>query len=283
MHTRHTEVLWVRIRESTAGHQRRNDRHAGALGESQQFCRSAGLQGATADVEHGARGASNKCSGGRNGGLVEIDRRAVARQVQLLDGLGVPPLHGRLGEVLRNVDQDWAGTAGRGDVESGRDGAGDVVGRLDEEVVLGDALGNTGDVTLLEGVGADRARGDLTGDDDQGRGVHVGVADGGHDVGRAGARGDHSHAGTAGGEGVALRHVAGALLVADEYVTDARVDQRVVDREDGATGQAEDNFDTFHLQALDEGLRASQLHNFPLLFNTQKGLPLGRPPVYDNA
>ena len=283
MHTGHAEVLRVRVGEGTAGHQRRHDRHAGALGEGQQLGRGTGLQGATTDVKHGARGAGNQFSRGRNAGRVEVDRRTVARQVQLFDGLGVPPLHGRLGQVLGDVDQDGAGTAGRGDVEGGRDGAGNVVGRFHQEVVLGNALGDTGDVALLEGVGTDGARGDLAGNDHERGRVHVGVTDGGHDVGRPGAGGDHGHTGTAGGEGVALGHVAGTLLVADEYVADARVDQRVVDREDGATGQAEDNFDSFHLQALDEGLRASQLHNFPLLFNTQKGLPLGRPPVYDNA
>ena len=53
---------------------------------------------------------------------------------------------------------------------------------------------------------------------------------------------------------VALGHVAGALLVADQDVADRRVDDRVVDGQDGAAGQAEDHLDAFHLEALDEAL-----------------------------
>jgi hypothetical protein len=58
--------------------------------------------------------------------------------------------------------------------------------------------------------------------------------------------------GTAGGVGVALGHVAGALLVAHEDVADRRVDDRVVHREDRAAGQAEDHLDALHLEALDQ-------------------------------
>ena len=57
-----------------------------------------------------------------------------------------------------------------------RDGARNLLGRLDEEIVLGDAHRDAGDVALLEGVGADGRGRDLAGDDDERRGVHVGVA-----------------------------------------------------------------------------------------------------------
>ena len=90
--------------------------------------------------------------------------------------------------------------------------------------------------------------------------VHEGVGQGGHDVGGARAAGHHGHPGAAGGVGVALRHVAGALLVAHQDVADGRVDDRVVHRQDGAAGQAEDRFDALHLQALDEGLTTIEFH-----------------------
>jgi hypothetical protein len=48
-----------------------------------------------------------------------------------------------------------ARAAGGGDVERLADGPGDVLGLGDQEVVLGDRLGDAGDVGLLEGVGAD--------------------------------------------------------------------------------------------------------------------------------
>ena len=49
--------------------------------------------------------------------------------------------------------------------------------------------------------------------------------------------------GAPGRQGVALGHVARALLVAHEDVADGRVDQRVVDGQDRAAGQAEDDLD----------------------------------------
>ena len=76
----------------------------------------------------------------------------------------------------------------------------------------------------------------------------------------AGPARDHGDARTAGRVRVALGHVAGALLVAHEDVADRRVDQRVVDREDGAARKAEHDLGALHLEALDEGLGSGQLH-----------------------
>jgi hypothetical protein len=62
------------------------------------------------------------------------------------------------------------------------------------------------------------------------------------------------------GVGVALGHVAGALLVAGEDVTDRRVEHRVVRGEDRAAGMAEHDLDTRELQRLDDRLCACHLH-----------------------
>ena len=70
--------------------------------------------------------------------------------------------------------------------------------------------------------------------------------------------------GLPGHHGVALGHVAGALLVADQDVADGGVDDRVVDGQDGAAGQAEHDVDPLHLEALDEGLGPCHLHVLPL-------------------
>jgi hypothetical protein len=58
--------------------------------------------------------------------------------------------------------------------------------------------------------------------------------------------------------------VAGALLVTHEDVADRRVNQRVVDRQDGTAGEAEHDLRVLHLEALDEGLGSGQLHGFVL-------------------
>jgi hypothetical protein len=165
------------------------------------------------------------------------------------------------------------GPTGRREVEGRRDGAWDLLGRLDEEVVLGDAHRDAGDVALLERVGADRGRRDLACDHDERRRVHVRVADWRDDVGRAGTTGDHRDTGPPGRQRVTLGHVARALLVAHEDVADRGVEERVVDGEDGAAGQAKDRVDTLLFEAPDECLRSCELHNVPLFLDKQKGLP----------
>ena len=70
--------------------------------------------------------------------------------------------------------------------------------------------------------------------------------------------------GLAGRQGVALGHVTRALLVAHEDMADGRVDDGVVDGQDGAAGQAEDGVDPLAFEALDECLRSGELHAAPL-------------------
>ncbi len=127
-----------------------------------------------------------------------------------------------------------------------------------EPIVLGDLHRDPGDVALLEGVGPDRSGRHLARDDDQRRRVHVGVGKRGDDVGRAGAARHHGHARAARHHGVPLRHVPRSLLVAHEDVADGRVEDRVVDGQDGTPRQPEHDLYPLHLQAADEGLRAGE-------------------------
>ena len=60
--------------------------------------------------------------------------------------------------------------------------------------------------------------GDLAGDGDHRHGVHVGVHDGGNEVGGTGAGGGDADADPSGDHGVALRGVAGSLFVTDQNV-----------------------------------------------------------------
>ena len=91
--------------------------------------------------------------------------------------------------------------------------------------------------------------------------VHVRVGDRGDEVGRTGARGRDRDAELAARRRVALGRVAGALLVAHEDVAElAAVEQRVVDGEDRAAGQAEDVGDAEHLERADDRLGSRDLH-----------------------
>ena len=104
------------------------------------------------------------------------------------------------------------------------------------------------------------ARADLAGDRDHRDGVHVRVGDRGDEVGGARPGRGHADPDLAGGTGVALGRVAGALLVAHEDVADLdRVQQRVVRREDRAAGDAEDRVDVHRLEGQDQALRPGDL------------------------
>ena len=84
------------------------------------------------------------------------------------------------------------------------------------------------------------AAADLSGDRNDRNGVHLRVGQRGHQVGGAGTGGRHADTDLAGGLCVSGGGVTGTLLVADEDVADLlRVEERVVDREDGAAGNAE--------------------------------------------
>ena len=83
----------------------------------------------------------------------------------------------------------------------------------------------------------------LAGDRHHRNRVHVGVGQRGDQVGRARAAGGHADADPAGGPGVALGGVPGALLVPDQHVPQRGRPQRVVGRQDRAARQAEDDID----------------------------------------
>src|SRR5690606_39513751 len=117
------------------------------------------------------------------------------------------------------VDQDRAGPARRRQVERLVDDVRDLVGGGDQIGVLGAVHRQAGGVGLLEGVASDGGGADLPGDGHQRGGVHLGVLEGGDQVGGAGTRGGEHDADPAGGHGVALCHVAGALLVTDRKST----------------------------------------------------------------
>jgi len=81
---------------------------------------------------------------------------------------------------------------------------------------------------------------DLAGDGDDGDGVEHRRRDAGDEVSGAGAGRCDADADFAGGAGVAVGHVRGALLVADEDVVDGELAQGVVGGEDGSARVAED-------------------------------------------
>jgi len=107
-------------------------------------------------------------------------------------------------------------------------GFGNFVEGTDQSAPLGQRQGHAEDVGLLKGVGADERAADLTGDADQGNGIHLRVCDAGDQVGRARTARRHGDADFAGDPGVALGRKYCALLVTRQYVAHSAAIERVV-------------------------------------------------------
>ena len=152
--------------------------------------------------------------------------------------------------VLGDVDQHRPGAPGLGDVHRFANGGRDFVRASDEIVVLGDRQRDAGDIGFLKRVRAEQLAADLSGDADDGRGVHHGRGDAGDHVRRAGTGGCDGDAHFAGGARVAVGHVRGALLVTHQDVANRAVPQRVVGRQNRAARIAEDGLYALAFQAL---------------------------------
>src|SRR5690606_14945383 len=89
-------------------------------------------------------------------------------------------------------------------------------------------------VGLLEGVGADHGARHLARDHYHWNGIRVGGGNAGDGVGGTGAGGHHDHTSLAGGPGVAVGHVGGGLLVADQDMGHVVLtEQRIVNVQEG--------------------------------------------------
>ena len=95
--------------------------------------------------------------------------------------------------------------------------------------------------------------------------IHHRVGEAGHGIGRAGPGGNQHDADLAGRARVTFRRMSRALLVAHEDVLDLiLMEDRVVDRQDGAARIAEYDVDALILQGLDHHFGTAQLlHHGP--------------------
>ena len=195
----------------------------------------------------------------------------VLRQGQVF----ILPLDG--GDVLGDIHQHRTGPAGPGDGKRLPDHIGQLVHVLHQEIAFGDGHGDAGDVHLLERVLADEVFTDVAGDEHHRRGIIIGGGDAGDQVGGPGAGGGEANPHLAGGPGVAVGGVGGALLVGGEVMADlvlvAVELELVVDVQDGAAGVAEHRVHPLLQQALHHDLGAVHQHLHDLLSRTKKAQP----------
>ena len=120
---------------------------------------------------------------------------------------------------------------------------------LDQVVVLGAGARDAEGVGFLEGVAADQLAGDLSGDGDDGDGIHHGVHQAGGEVGGAGSGSGAADAHLAGGARVAFGGEGGVFLVPYQDVADLVIVKSVVEGQGDAAGISENAIDALAGQA----------------------------------
>ena len=114
MHSRHLEVVRVRVREGSTRGKRCHDGRVGQFHQRAQFFFGAGADEATADVEHGSLRACDLLCGTLDLAWKGLECGLVAGKLQLNR-----PLVFKFFNLSRtgDVHEDRTGATGRGDME----------------------------------------------------------------------------------------------------------------------------------------------------------------------
>ena len=160
-------------------------------------------------------GAVNELYGIIDLALNGVWGRYVAAHILNCGGLELNLLHlGSLGEVKHH----GARTARACNIKGACHCPGDIIGAAYLIAPLGDRLGYTHQVNLLEGIGTQGIGSHLAGNHHDGGAVKHGIADAGDGVGGAGAAGHDGHTCAARYAGVTLCGMGGSLLVTHQYL-----------------------------------------------------------------
>ena len=118
--------------------------------------------------------------------------------------------------ILGDIDDDGTGTTAPGEVKGFFEHPRQVCGIHHQVRMLHDGQGHAVEVRLLERALADELGKHLAGDGDEWNRIHVGVGDGGAEIGRTGATGRHTHADITLDAGITLGGKGSALFVAGQ-------------------------------------------------------------------
>src|ERR1017187_3332114 len=209
VHAGHGDEVGVIRRERAEAHQGSDDGSVGEGNELTEFGRGIGGDDAAAGINEGTRGFLDELGGAADLAGMSFGENLVTGKVDRSDGLVVAL---RLEDILGDVYEDGAGASGGGDVEGLVDDLREIVEFLDQIVVLGAGTSDAEGIGFLEGVAADQFAGDLSGNGDDGDGIHQGIDEAGGEVGGAGAGSGAADTDLAGGAGVAFGGEGGILL-----------------------------------------------------------------------
>jgi hypothetical protein len=254
VHPGHAEPLLVVGREGAQPHQRAGDREAVGRAELAELLGGIRIHDAAAAVDHGSACVRERLCGKADLLEVAVRGRLVAGQVDARHRL-VRDVGAR--QILRDVHQHRTGSPGARHVERLVDRVRDLARVLDHDRVLHDRHRDAGDVGLLKAVRADQVGAHLSCEEDGRHAVHHGVGDRGHQVGGAGTARGERNSDLPRRLRVALRSMAGALLVTALDVPQAGVVERVVGGQVRAARNAEYMVHALGLEAFHDGVDGS--------------------------
>ncbi len=254
VHAGHRDEVAVVAGQGAEAHEGVDAGEVSEFDEFLEFIVGVGVDDATASVDEGTFGFPDHLGGAADLAGVAFGVELIAGEMDGIDRLVVGE---GLEDVLRDVYEDGAGASGCGDVEGFVEDSREFRDVLDHEVVLGGWTGDAEGVGFLEGVSTDELGGDLTGDGDDGDGIHHGVNEAGDEVHGSGARGGAAYTDLTRSARVALGGESGILFVPDEDVFDGVVIHGVVEGESDAAGITKDHFYAFAGEAFKQDVRAA--------------------------
>jgi hypothetical protein len=251
VHAQHAEELAVAGRVGAQPHQRIGDRVAEQVDQRAQLVRGIAEQHAAAGIDVGSLGVQQQLQRLADLAAVALAHRVVRAH---LDLVGVAVVADLLeGHVLRHIHHHRARPAAARNVKCFFHRHGQILGILDEEVVLDDRPRDADGVAFLECVEPDRRRRHLARNDHHRDAVHVSGRNTGDRIGQSRPRSHQRDADIAGRPGVAVGGMHSGLLVAHQHVLDGvLLVERVVNVENRAAGIAPDVLHAFGLQCLDQ-------------------------------
>ena len=215
VHSRHLEVVRVRVRESSACGKRCDDCCVGQFHQRAQFFFGAGPNEATANVEHGSLGSRNFLGGASNLAWNGLECGLIAGKLQLNR-----PVVFKFFNLSRtgNVHQDRTGSTGRGDMEGFSQTLRDLSRAGDQEGMLCQGHRCPNDVSFLECISSDQRCADLARDHNNRDRIDIRVCDCCQSIRCTRTRGHDGNADLSACQRITLRGMSCALLVANQDV-----------------------------------------------------------------
>ena len=215
VHSRHLEVVRVRVREGSTRGKRCHDGRVGQFHQRAQFFFGAGPNEATADVEHRSLGSCNFLGGASNLARNGLECGLVAGKLQLNR-----PLVFKFFNLSRtgDVHEDRTGATGRGDMEGFSQTLRDLGRASDQEGMLCQGHRCPNDVSFLECISSDQQCADLARDHNNRDRIDIRVCDCCQSIRCTRTRGHDGNADLSTCQRITLRGMSCALFMANQDV-----------------------------------------------------------------